>query len=129
MHRLRTCLLTGGALWELLRYEVLIRTGGFSRVRRSMVKPVRGRLLAIHGTEAEVCQAMDWAQCLYWKPVLCLQRSVATARLLRKQRLDAQVVVGCRPEPFFSHAWVEIGGRVVNDSPLYKVRLPALLQF
>ncbi len=66
--------------------------------------------------------------CLYWKPVRCLQKSVATARLLRRHRVDAKVVVGCRPEPFYSHAWVEVEGRVVNESPLYKVRLPALLE-
>jgi len=117
-----------GALWELVRYEFLVRIGGFQGIRHSMLKPVRRSLLASGASEAEVCRAVDWALSLYWKPVLCLQRSVATARLLRKQRLDAKVVVGCRPEPFFSHAWVEISGRVVNDSPLYKMKLPALLQ-
>jgi hypothetical protein len=60
--------------------------------------------------------------------VLCLQRSIATARLLRMQNLDAKVVVGCRPEPFVSHAWVEIDGRIINDSPLYQTRLQILMQ-
>jgi hypothetical protein len=117
-----------GALWELARYEFVIRLGGFQGMRRNMLKPVRPSFLASGASEADICRAVGWALSLYWKPVLCLQRSVATARLLRKQHLDARVVVGCRPEPFFSHAWVEVAGRVVNDSPLYKTKLPELMQ-
>jgi hypothetical protein len=51
---------------------------------------------------------------------------MVTARLLRRRGFDAEVVIGCRPEPFFSHAWVELDGRVVNDSPVYREQLPAL---
>jgi hypothetical protein len=32
-------------------------------------------------------------------------------------------VIGYRPSPFFSHAWVEVDGRIVNDSPVYQERL------
>ncbi len=125
---MRIGILVFAVLWELVRYEFLFRIGGFQGIRRTLQKPLPSGFPASGVSEAEVCRAVEWALCLYWKPVLCLQRSVATARLLRKQRLDAKVVVGCRPDPFFSHAWVEIDGRIVNDSPLYKVKLPALMQ-
>jgi hypothetical protein len=128
MKALRTAILILSALWELVRYELLLRAGGFRSIQENMRRPVRRSRLVSGIAEAEICQAVGWALCLYWKPVLCLQRSVATARLLRKQRLDARVVVGCRPEPFVSHAWVELAGRVVNDSQQYKTMLPPLLQ-
>jgi hypothetical protein len=120
--------MVGQALWELLRYDLLVSLGGFRLVRRSLSTPARLGTMKSCRQAAEICDAVDRAICLYWKPVMCLQKSVVTARMLRKQRWDAKVVVGCRPEPFYSHAWVEIDGLVVNDSPLYKVRLPALLQ-
>ena len=33
----------------------------------------------------------------------------------RRNGIAAQLVIGCRPLPFESHAWVEVDGRVVND--------------
>ena len=62
----------------------------------------------------------------YWKPVKCLQRSVVTARALRAYGIDADVVIGYRLAPFLSHAWVEVGGRIVNDSPVFQHRLQVL---
>jgi hypothetical protein len=47
-------------------------------------------------------------------------------RLLRKHDVVARLVIGYRPVPFFSHAWVEVNGRVVNDSPAYRERLQVL---
>jgi len=35
-------------------------------------------------------------------------------------------VIGYRAAPFFSHAWVEVGGRAANDSPTYQKRLQVL---
>lgn len=108
------------ALWELLRYDVVIKALGFRRIHHALagMRP-RGAKTA-PDMERAVCQAMKWALSLYWKPALCLQRSVAAARLLRRYGVDAHVVVGYRPQPFFSHAWVEVGGRIVNDSPGYR---------
>jgi hypothetical protein len=49
--------------------------------------------------------------------VLCLQRSAATACLLRRYCVEAHMVIGAQQMPFKAHAWVEVGGRVVNDKP------------
>ena len=34
--------------------------------------------------------------------------------------IAAQTVIGCRPLPFESHAWVEVEGQIVNDRPQYQ---------
>lgn len=116
------------ALWELFRYDLLMAAGGFPLVRRSLGNPAAPSRCSYSGEALEICRAVDRAMCFYWKPVRCLQRSVAAARLLRKRKFAAKVVVGCRPEPFCSHAWVEIDNRVINDSPGYKLRLQPLFE-
>ncbi len=64
-----------------------------------------------------ICYAVDMACIWYWKEVLCLQRSAATACLLKKHGVVAQMVIGVQQMPFKAHAWVEVNGRVVNDKP------------
>ena len=128
MRKLRNSALVSQALWELLCYDARLRVGGFALVRRSLRQPARRPQADGATGEAEVCRAIEWAVSLYWKPVQCLQRSVVTVRILRKRSLDAKVVVGCRPEPFFSHAWVEVGGRVVYGSPRFRAMLQPLMQ-
>jgi hypothetical protein len=64
-----------------------------------------------------VCAAIDMACIWYWKEVLCLQRSAATACLLKQCGVVAEMVIGAQQMPFKSHAWVEVNGSVVNDKP------------
>ncbi|MGH9697834.1 MAG: lasso peptide biosynthesis B2 protein [Candidatus Acidiferrales bacterium] len=64
-----------------------------------------------------ICAAVDMACIWYWKEVLCLQRSAVTACLLKRYGVPAQMVIGAQQIPFRAHAWVEVGGRVVNDRP------------
>lgn len=114
------------ALCELIRYDVI---HGVFRVTRMQAQPIRPASevgSANAELERTICDAVVLACCLYWKPVLCLQRSVCAMRLLRSRGVPARVVIGYRPTPFFSHAWVEVKGRVVNDSPVYQRRLAVL---
>ncbi|PYY13093.1 MAG: lasso peptide biosynthesis B2 protein, partial [Acidobacteria bacterium] len=64
-----------------------------------------------------ICAAIDMACIWYWKEALCLQRSAATACLLKNYGVPAQLVIGAQLMPFKAHAWVEVNGRVVNDKP------------
>ena len=117
------------ALSELVRYDLLHALRGFGCISRAVE---RQRVISqpVHPeTEARICDAVTLATCFYWKRVYCLQRSAVTARLLKKWGVDARLVIGYRPSPFFSHAWVEVNGRVVNDSPAYKERMYVLSTF
>ena len=126
MKKTRYASLVFKALYEIARYDALISLRGSGRVlqqlRRQSVmqKPSNPEL------EHAICDAVLLATCFYWKPVLCLQRAVCTVRLLRKHGIDARLVIGYRPSPFFSHAWVEVNGRVVYGSPAYQKRLQLL---
>src|ERR1700680_4774427 len=115
------------SLWELVRYDLINGTFGFQRGSRLLAHQRVARRQFQEDEEALVCEAVSLAACFYWKPVACLQRSFVATRLLRKHGIKAQLTIGYRPAPFFSHAWVEVDGRVVNDSPAYKERLTILL--
>ena len=113
-------------VWELVRYDVLFAWRGIEGVRP------RGAAragTAGDGAEAAVCHALRAIAPFYWRPIRCLQRAIVTARIMRSHRIPAEVVIGYRVAPFFSHAWVEVNGRVANDSPAYQARLRVLERF
>ena len=101
----------------LLRFEWIMRSRGFngiySIVREQRVHPAATRLVP----QEDLCHAMDYACVLYFKRVLCLQRSAATTLLLRRHCWRAEMVIGAQLLPFRSHAWCEINGVVINDKP------------
>lgn len=113
-------------LWELIRYDLLFTSRGLRGVRPKTRKRPPAPGVASPEVEAAVCEAVRSMAPFYWKPIRCLQRSMVTARLMRDRGIGAEVVIGYRPVPFFSHAWVEVAGRVVNDSPTYRKRLQVL---
>jgi hypothetical protein len=111
---------------ELFRYDLVMAVLGFRGVRRPMpareFRDSRGK----PALESAICEAVRCIIPFYWKPVKCLQRSVVTARALRAYGIEAEVVIGYRLAPFLSHAWVEVDGRIVNDSPVFQHRLQVL---
>ena len=101
---------------ELLVMEFLLKRGGFAAVHRT----IAGLRLGFYTKSDHVdviCRAVDIACVFYFKEVLCLQRSAAVVRLLRKRGINAQLVTGVQQWPFSAHAWAEVAGRVVNDKP------------
>jgi len=124
MKKARYAFLVFRALYEITRYDVIVWLRGIGCMLRQQSI---SQSAAIDDLERAICDAVLLATCFYWKPVLCLQRSVCTARLLRKYGIDARLVIGYRPSPFFSHAWVEVNGRVVYGSAAYQKRLQSLL--
>src|SRR5215467_10787803 len=112
------------ALYELARYELILALCDSGRI----LQQLRRQSIVPRTTDQEqtICDAVLIATCFYFKPVLCLQRAVCTFRLLRRYGIVARLVIGYRPSPFFSHAWVEVNGRVVYGSAAYQKRLQPL---
>jgi hypothetical protein len=116
------------ALWELVIYDMKIRLFGFQQVYHTIQRKAWNNIRSLHNNEqtAAIVAAVTKATSLYWRPVKCLQRSIATTRLLRSSGIPAELVIGYRMQPFLSHAWVEVGGQVVNDSQALAQRLTVL---
>ena len=101
---------------ELIRVDLDLGRGDFASLYTRVRNCPLGRAPASGSEVAQkVCAAVDMACIWYWKQVLCLQRSVATACLLKRHGVTAQMVIGSQQMPFRSHAWVEVDGHVVND--------------
>jgi hypothetical protein len=92
-----------------------------SREFRGLDRIVRQERLrtpvAAAASREQLCHAIDIACVLYFKRVLCLQRSAATTLLLRRHGVRGEMVIGAQVLPFKSHAWCEVDGVVVNDKP------------
>jgi len=87
--------------------------GLYDKVRSCPIEKISGPPNSVE----QICSAVDMACIWYWKEALCLQRSAATACLLKKLGIPAQLVIGAQRMPFKAHAWVEVNGHVVNDKP------------
>lgn len=105
------------AYWRLIQFDLYLARGNFKalydKVRRYPTKKVPASTVWVE----EVCAAVDMACIWYWKEALCLQRSAATACLLKTSGVPAQMMIGAKQMPFRAHAWVEVNGQVVNDKP------------
>jgi len=114
----RTAVLVVRAWLALAAFDVA-QPAGFSRVsgwlRRQRIASRRSS-----ATTDQVIWSVEEACVWYVKRAMCLQRSVVATWLLRRHGIPAQTVIGYRPLPFESHAWVEVDGQVVNDRPQYQ---------
>jgi hypothetical protein len=104
------------AYFGLLRVDLQLAVRGFAAVHARVKKFARTTRIQPASAE-EICRAVDVACVLYFKEVLCLQRSAAAACLLRQHGIPAELVIGVQQWPFRAHAWVEVAGRIVNDKP------------
>jgi len=105
------------AFWNLMSFDLYLLWGDFARLRNHVRRyPVRAQRITPESVN-QIVSAVDRASIWYWKQVLCLQRSAATACLLKSHGLRAELVIGSQSLPFKAHAWVEVEGQVVNDKP------------
>lgn len=117
----RENLAASGAWISLLLVDLLMRSVGFDRFHRLVrTWPTCGRQSGDSDAVQRTCAAVDRAATYYFRRAWCLQRSATTVLLLRLRGIAAELVIGARKLPFAAHAWVEVGGRVANNSPVVK---------
>lgn len=117
-HALRTGLLVAHAWLGLAAFDIA-RAAGFARIC-GWLRRRRHARRSSWAQPDDVVWAVEEACVWYVKRAACLQRSVVATWLLRRHGVPAEMIIGCRPLPFESHAWVEVEGRVVNDRPQYQ---------
>ena len=103
-------------LW-LVIFDFRLSYGSFERLYRQVRSLPVSRKAHSSNLVETLCFAIDVACIWYPKKALCLQRSAATACLLKQYGIAAQLVIGAQQMPFKAHAWVEVEGRIVNDKP------------
>jgi hypothetical protein len=105
------------AYLKLIHFDLYLARGNFPQLYDRVRSYSTGKKVETADAIERICSAMDMACIWYWKEALCLQRSAATACLLKRYGIPAQLVIGAQHMPFRAHAWVEVDGRVVNDKP------------
>jgi hypothetical protein len=102
----------------LISLDVRMRLNPLGAIYKMVRQEAIRQMSSVERTSLEVvCTAVDIACVLYFKKVLCFQRSVVTTLLLRRYGWPAQMVTGTQVLLPESHAWVEVDGNVVNDKP------------
>jgi hypothetical protein len=112
---------TFSAFVGLLAFDLLLKFGGFQR----LIKKVERWPVAVpRTTDREICGRVrgmvDRAQMYYPKKAMCLQHSAVVTCLLRRRGVPAEMVLAAQDFPPKAHAWTEVSGEVVSDSPSVK---------
>jgi hypothetical protein len=102
---------------KLVYFDFYLARGNFAALYQKVRNCPLAASAGFPDVTERICAAVDMACIWYWKEVLCLQRSAATACLLKRYGIPAKMMIGAQQVPFKAHAWVEIKGRVVNDKP------------
>jgi len=105
------------AYWKLVLFDFYIGRRNFSALYGRVRSSPLANKVPLADTVDRVCEAVNMAAIWYWKEALCLQRSAATACLLKEHGVPAKMVIGAQQMPFRAHAWVEVDDRTVNDKP------------
>ena len=103
------------AYCQLLQFDSYLVRGDFAALHRKVKSHPTKHNVVSCGAMERVTSAMNTACIWYWKQVLCLQKSAATACLLKDYGVRAELVIGTRTLPFQAHAWVEVNGCIVNE--------------
>jgi Transglutaminase-like superfamily len=105
---------------KLIYFDFYLARENFAALHQKVRTYPIDKSPALPDVTEKICAAVDMACIWYWKEVLCLQRSAATACLLKRYGVPAQMMIGAQQMPFRAHAWVEVDARVVNDKPYVK---------
>jgi hypothetical protein len=108
-------LIVWSAYLDLVKFDLWRIANGFPYIYKQIGRVRVNRPDTTNLPIERLSHAVDVACIWYWKEVLCLQRSVTLAGLLRKRGINADVVIGVHHSPFRSHAWVEVDGIVIGD--------------
>src|SRR5258707_1435720 len=103
------------AYLKLIHCDLYLARGNFAALYNKVRKYPIAKKSPTPDAIEKICYAVDMACIWYWKEALCLQRSAATACLLKRYGVPAHMVIGAQHMPFKAHAWVEVDSRVVND--------------
>lgn len=102
---------------ELIHFDFYVSRRTFAALYQKVRDCAVRENTPVESEVQRICSAVDLACIWYWKEVFCLQRSAATACLLKRRGVRALMVIGAQQIPFKAHAWVEVNGSVVNDKP------------
>lgn len=121
---------TATSLVTLYRATLMIKLGGFQSIVSMLGKTERiiSKSLNTNGAVQAAMRDLNRVFVCDVSGNRCLTYSLALTLLLRRKIPDVRLVVGVRTRPFFSHAWVEVDGKIVNDAADLRRNLAVILE-
>lgn len=114
---------TFSAFIGLLAFDLLLKFGGFQRlIKKVQHWPTASPLTPDHDVCRRVRGMVNRAQMYYPKKAMCLQHSAVVTCLLRRRGVPAEMVLAAQDFPPKAHAWAEVAGEVISDSPNVKTK-------
>jgi hypothetical protein len=111
------------AFLGLLGFDLMLRLRGFNDLITKVESwPIANTRTKDREVSRRVRAMVDRAQIYYPKKAMCLQHSAVVTCLLRRRGVAAEMILAAQEFPPKAHAWVEVAGEVVNDSPDVKTR-------
>jgi hypothetical protein len=117
----------------LVACDLAMRTSGIrglrtlaARVRRPSSASSTSNPLA---AAEELAAIVERVAAFYYTQTWCLHRAAATACVLRRHGIRADVVIGFRTMPLHGHAWVEVGSTVIRDKPTVRSKFQVIDRF
>lgn len=108
------------ALWTLRKVNRAMNKKGmrglFDLINKTTKKPQK----IVHSLAKinHISAAVDSATKLYPKKIYCLGWASTFVIEARKHNIDCSLMIGIQTNPFYAHAWAQLGdGTVVNDDP------------
>lgn len=113
--KIRKCesILTGGGFYGVMEY--------LHRERKN-IKHEQGDVVFNESVMHHLNKAYPYSK----NKSNCLTYSFCLASMLTRKSFNAKLIIGVRTKPFFSHAWVEINGVVINDDANIRNKLSVI---
>ena len=96
-----------------------LRVAGFARIRRWLTQLSRHRRVALDVAPSRLANLVNAASTRLPVPCSCLTRSLVLDAMLRQRGVESDLRIGVRlvEGPLEAHAWIEVDGQPLNDSP------------
>ncbi|MCV3773696.1 lasso peptide biosynthesis B2 protein [Enterobacter sp. RD4-1-1] len=117
-------------LVRILYYSKNIEKKGMLWIYNNNRRKLKSRIQP-QDSETLIREAINRVSSVFHKNMFksdCLTYSFTLKKMLNSRHVDATLVIGVRTQPFYSHAWVEVEGNIVNDDPDLRDKLSVIAE-
>jgi hypothetical protein len=119
------------AFFELAKTHRILKRAGIKGILDAIKKTHANHTSLHQPSEQEInllAAAIDAASLLYPKKTFCLAWASTFVLLALKKNWTCNLAIGIQTNPFYAHAWAQIGENVIHDDPVIAKVLSVILK-
>ncbi|MDR0632312.1 MAG: lasso peptide biosynthesis B2 protein [Holosporaceae bacterium] len=106
------------AYFYLCRVQFILKRNKLKGLIDALNRSLMGYHPSLSIDESYLLAAALDSACLFFpKNIACLSYAASLFMLHSSQCLECKFVIGVQTLPFYAHAWIEVGGVLINDNP------------